>query len=96
MLNGKFYGKIAEKNMHLVFMTLEYFRIVALQKWERNPNAKKRESAWFSLLCPPSFLSLSFQRPRQTRAETLATQATPEKKFIYTLSSVDRLSEAFL
>ena len=82
--------------MHLVFMTLEYFRIAALQKWERNPNAKKRESASFSLLCPPSFLSPSFQRPRQTRAETLATQATPEKKFIHTLSSVDRLSAAFL
>ena len=39
---------------------------------------------------------LSFQRPQQTRAETLATQATPERKFIYTLSSADRLSAAFL
>ena len=65
-------------------------------KEERNLNPKRRGQASFSLLCPPSFLSLSFQRPRQTRAETLATQATPEKKFIYTLSSVDRLSEAFL
>ena len=95
--------------MHLVFMTLEYFRIVALTfvqkilagsvfntKMGEKSNAKKRESAWFSLLCPPSLLSLSFQRSRQTRAETLATQATPEKKFIYTLSSDDRLSAVFL
>ena len=65
-------------------------------KEERNPGAKKREKASFSLLCLHSSLSLSFQRPRQTRAETLATQATPERKFIYTLSSVDRLSAAFL
>ena len=95
--------------MHLVFMTLEYFRIVALTfvqkilagsvfntKMGEKSKCKEKRSAWFSLVFPPSFLSLSFQRPRQTRAETLATQATPERKFIYTLSSADRLSEAFL
>ena len=93
--------------MHLVFMTLEYFRIVALtfvqkilagsvfntKMGEKSKCKEKRERLVFS---PLPFLSLSFQRPRQTRAETLATQATPERKFIYTLSSADRLSATFL
>ena len=65
-------------------------------KEERNLNPNRREKASFSLLCLHSFLSFSFQRPRQTCAQTLATQATPERKFIYTLSSADRLSAAFL
>ena len=66
---------------------------------EKSKCKEKRERFVFFVFSPlPSFffIALSLQRPRQTRAETLATQATPEKKFIYTLSSVDRLSEAFL
>ena len=51
---------------------------------EKSKCKEERES--FVLLCLHSFLSLSFQRPRQTR----------ERKFIYTFSSADRLSAAFL
>ena len=65
-------------------------------KDERNLKPKRREKASFSLLCLHSFVSLCFQRPRQTCAQTLATQATPERKFIYTLSSADRLSTDFV
>ena len=64
------------------------------KRGEKSKCKEERES--FVFLCLHSFLSLSFQRPRQTRAQTLATQATPERKFIYTLSSADRLSAAFL